>query len=264
MNPLLNYKTFGDPENKSAIILLHGLLGSMENWRSQAQKLSDHYFVITPDLRNHGQSPHLSGMRYKDMAGDILALAEHLGLEQFDLLGHSMGGKVAMYLALHHPETVNKLIIVDIAPKSYPLWHLTVFRALLGLPIDEITSRKQANDLLAEAIESPAERAFLLKNMQTSDAGGYEWRCNLPEITRTYLNIANFNPTADAVFDKPCIFIKGALSHYIDVDADYDCILPLFPQARIHTQDGAGHLPHVETPAPFFEMISEFLSVAAE
>jgi esterase len=165
---------------------------------------------------------------------------------------------------LHHPETVNKLIIVDIAPKSYPLWHLTVFRALLGLPIDEITSRKQANDLLAEAIESPAERAFLLKNMQTSDAGGYEWRCNLPEITRTYLNIANFNPAADAVFDKPCIFIKGALSHYIDVDSDYDCILPLFPQARIHTQDGAGHLPHVETPAPFFEMISEFLSVAAE
>lgn len=263
MNPLLNYKTFGDPENKSAIILLHGLLGSMENWRSQAQKLAEHYFVITPDLRNHGQSPHLSGMRYKDMAADILALAKHLGLEQFDLLGHSMGGKVAMHLALHHPEIVHKLIIVDIAPKSYPLWHLSVFRALLSLAVDEISSRKQANDLLSETIESPAERAFLLKNLQTNHQGSYEWRCNLAEITRTYLNIANFNPTDGAVFDKPCIFIKGERSQYIDADADYECIRPLFPQARIQSQADAGHLPHVETPAPFFAMISEFLSLPA-
>ena len=106
MNPLLHYKQFGETTADQNIILLHGLLGSMDNWRTQGNHLAkqDQYRVITPDLRNHGQSPHLSGMRYKDMAEDVLALADHLGIERFDLLGHSMGGKVAMYLALNHAD----------------------------------------------------------------------------------------------------------------------------------------------------------------
>ena len=261
MTPLLHYKQFGENEATRSIILLHGLLGSMDNWRSQANNLAkqDHYRVITPDMRNHGLSPHLSGMRYKDMAEDILALADHLGLVHFDLLGHSMGGKVAMHLALNHGDRLNKLIIVDIAPKPYKLWHIPVFKALLSLPVASFTSRKQANDQLAESIANDGERAFLLKNLKTSDDGGYEWRCDLQEITRTYLNIANFSTPNNAQFDKPCLFVNGANSPYIDAETDKELINGLFPQANIETIQGAGHLPHVETPQVFYQCIQSFL-----
>ena len=261
MNPLLHYKQFGENTANQSIILLHGLLGSMDNWRSQGSRLAkqDPYRVITPDMRNHGQSPHLSGMRYKDMAEDVLALADHLEIERFDLLGHSMGGKVAMYLALNHADRLNKLIIVDIAPKPYKLWHLPIFKALLSLPVASFTSRKQANEQLAESIPNDGERAFLLKNLQTSDDGGYEWRCDLQEITRTYLNIANFSVAENTQFNKPCLFVNGANSPYIDPEADKALITGLFPQATLQTIQGAGHLPHVETPDVFYQCIQSFL-----
>ena len=241
--------------------MLHGLLGSMDNWRGQAQKLSSHFNVITPDLRNHGHSPHLAGMRYKDMAEDVLALADDLGISSFDLLGHSMGGKVAMNLALNHPERLNKLIIVDIAPKSYPLWHLPIFNALLSLPVNEIKSRKEANDLLVDSIESPVERAFLLKNLKTNGSDGYEWRCDLAEITRTYLNVANFNSAEGVTFDKPTLFIKGGKSPYLDPIEDAEMISKLFPQSSIVTIDDAGHLPHIESAETFSAHINRFIGV---
>ncbi|WP_245929746.1 alpha/beta fold hydrolase [Leucothrix pacifica] len=261
MIPLLHYKQFGEESPNKNIILLHGLLGSMDNWRSQASKLAQHdgYRAITPDMRNHGQSPHISGMRYKDMAEDILQLADHLSIERFDLLGHSMGGKVAMYLALNHAERLNKLIIVDIAPKPYELWHIPVFKALLSLPVAEFTSRKQANDELAKSISNDGERAFLLKNLKTTDAGGYEWRCDLQEITRTYLNIASFNVANNVRFNKPCLFVNGGKSPYIDAEEDKELINGLFTQATIQTISEAGHLPHVETPADFYQRIQTFL-----
>lgn len=234
----------------------------MDNWRSQASYLAknDHLRIITPDMRNHGLSPHLSGMRYKDMANDILALADHLGLSTFDLLGHSMGGKVAMYLALNHADRLNRLIIVDIAPKPYKLWHLPIFKALLALPLDTIKSRKQANEFLSESIPDDGERAFLLKNLKASSNEGYKWRCNLQEITRTYLNIASFTTPDNSSFNKPTIFINGSDSPYIDPDGDHKLITQLFPQATIQTIQGAGHLPHVETPEAFYQCLHEFLS----
>jgi len=258
-NTQLNFKQFGDTD-RPALFMLHGLLGSMDNWRGQAQKLSSHYHVITPDLRNHGHSPHLSGMRYKDMAADILSLADDLNIQSFDLLGHSMGGKVAMNLALNNPERLNKLIIVDIAPKSYPLWHLPIFNALLALPVHEIKSRKVANDMLVDSIESPVERAFLLKNLKTDGNGGYEWRCDLAEITRTYLNVANFN-SSDTTFNKPTLFIKGGQSPYLNPAEDAEKISSLFPQSSITTIDDAAHLPHIESADTFSHHINSFLGV---
>ncbi|PWQ96672.1 alpha/beta fold hydrolase [Leucothrix arctica] len=260
-NTQLNYKQFGDTNNP-ALFMLHGLLGSMDNWRGQAQNLSSHFNVITPDLRNHGHSPHLSGMRYKDMAEDVLSLAEDLGISSFDLLGHSMGGKVAMNLALNHSERLNKLIIVDIAPKSYPLWHLPIFNALLSLPVHEIKSRKTANDMLIDSIESSVERAFLLKNLKSDGSGGYKWRCDLSEITRTYLNVANFNATAGVTFDKPTLFIKGGQSPYLDPVEDQEKITLLFPQASIITIEDAGHLPHIESAETFSEQVNSFLGLS--
>lgn len=259
-NTQLNYKQFGDTNNP-ALFMLHGLLGSMDNWRGQAQKLSTHYNVITPDLRNHGHSPHLAGMRYKEMAEDVLSLANDLSISSFDLLGHSMGGKVAMNLALNNADRLHKLIIVDIAPKSYPLWHLPIFNALLSLPVHEIKSRKTANDMLVDAIESPVERAFLLKNLKSNGNGGYEWRCDLSEITRTYLNVANFNSVEGVTFDKPTLFIKGGKSPYLDPIEDAEKINSLFPQATITSIDDAGHLPHIESAETFSSNINRFLNI---
>ena len=260
-NPLLSYKSFGDEANSSCIVLLHGMLGNMDNWRSQARRLSTHFRVITPDLRNHGDSPHLPGMRYQDMAADVLALMEHLEIQKFDLLGHSMGGKVAMEIALSHSEKVQRLIIVDIAPKPYSLWHLSLFKALLSLPVDELTSRKQADEMLSEHVEDPFERSFLLKNLKSNDGTGYSWQCNLDEITRAYLNIANFTRSDESPFGGDTLFISGEKSPYINTETDTPVIQKFFPSASIQTVQEAGHTPHIEKADEFYQMMSAFLAL---
>jgi esterase len=261
-NPLLSYKSFGDEANSSCIVLLHGMLGNRDNWRSQARRLSTHFRVITPDLRNHGDSPHFPGMRYQDMAADVLALMDHLGIKQFDLLGHSMGGKVAMEIALNHAERLERLIIVDIAPKSYQLWHLGIFKALLSLPVADLTSRNQADEMLSEHIENPFERSFLLKNLKSNDDGGYSWQCNLKEITRAYLNIANFTQSEQSSFDGETLFVSGEKSPYIDIMKDTSTIKSFFPTSSIQTIQNAGHTPHIEKADEFYKVMSEFLALS--
>lgn len=258
---LLHYKSFGDKSNTSSIVLLHGMLGSMDNWRTTAQRLSAHFHVITPDLRNHGRSPHLSGMRYQDMADDVLKLTQHLGLQKFDLLGHSMGGKIAIELALQQAKEIQRLIIVDIAPKPYQLWHLATFKALLTLPVATLTSRNQADKILSAQMDDPFERAFLLKNLQSNKSGGYSWRCNLQEITRAYLNIANFTQSETLTFSGPTLFIKGEKSHYIDLASDTSIIQSFFPNASIKSIEGSGHTPHIEKTDIFYQKISQFLDL---
>ena len=260
-NPLLHYKTYAKKEQANSIVLLHGMLGNMDNWRRQAQRLSKHFHVITPDLRNHGRSPHLSGMRYKDMASDVLALVEHLEINSFHLLGHSMGGKIAMEIALNHPQNIQKLMIIDIAPKAYQLWHLATFKALLALPVDQLTSRTQADKLLSEEIDDPFDRAFLLKNLKSNQSGGYSWRCNLEEITRAYLNISNFTQKEQAKFEGDVLFIKGEKSPYINIDQDTDVISNFFPKSDIKTVLNSGHNPHTENAEAFYVMISHFLDL---
>jgi esterase len=260
-NPLLSYKSFGEKTSASCIVLLHGMLGNRDNWRSQARRLSNHFRVITPDLRNHGESPHLPGMRYQDMADDVLVLMDHLGIKQFDLLGHSMGGKVAMEIALSHAERIKRLIIVDIAPKSYQLWHLGIFKALLSLPVAELTSRSEADEMLAEHIDDPFERSFLLKNLKSNDSSGYSWECNLQEITRAYLNIANFTRSDQSSFSGDTLFINGEKSPYIDPIKDTAIIKNFFPASSIQTIPDAGHTPHIEKADEFYQTMSEFLSL---
>jgi len=203
MQPLLHYKIYsgGDKQkNTPPLLILHGLLGSMDNWRSQAKRLAQSRTIITIDLRNHGHSPHLAGMSYKEMAMDVIAVLRHEKLAEVDLLGHSMGGKVAMWLALHFPALISRLIIVDIAPKTYPLWHQKVFAAMMKLPLSELKSRKEVDRYFAELIEDDVERIFLSKNLQRHQNGGYTWRCNLNEIAKGYLKIANL------VFPKIRVF----------------------------------------------------------
>ncbi len=259
---LLNYQVYGEENNSEnsgvPIVFLHGMLGELQNWNSQAKRFAaSGCQVIVVDLRNHGDSPHIKGMSYRQMADDILVLLAHLKLPSIYLSGHSMGGKVGMYLALNYPEVIKKLVVVDIAPITYSLWHQQIFHALFSLPLSEIASRRDADELLAEHIENAFERAFLLKNLKRV-GGGYEWKCDLLEISRNYLKIAGF-PVQNGSFDGEILFVKGADSGYI-TDEAMPKILHYFPSANIKTITNAGHLPHVQQADDFYEQVSEFLT----
>lgn len=258
----LNHKRF-IPESNSAkqkqpLIILHGLLGSMDNWRSQAKGLSQLQPVITVDLRNHGNSPHLQGMSYREMYDDVVSLAQHLSIESFDLLGHSMGGKVAMQLALSRSELINRLIVVDIAPKPYPLWHQETLHAMLTAPIETFRSRSDADNYLKQTISDQTERNFIIKNLQRNEEGSFDWKVNLKEISRGYLKIAGFT-TAEQQFNKDTLFIKGQNSTYIQ-DSDAPIISQLFPNSTQIAIENSGHMPHFEQAELFFNTVNAFLS----
>ena len=259
---LLNYKLFlpeiAAAQKKTPLIILHGLLGAMDNWRSQAKKLSVSRPVYTLDLRNHGDSPHLKGMSYREMYEDVLQVANHESLESFHLLGHSMGGKVAMQLALAKPSLVKSLTVVDIAPKHYPLWHQKTLQGVLSAPLDDLHTRQEIDNYLKPWIEDAAERTFMLKNLKRREhEKGFIWRCNLPEISKGYLKIAGFT-TALATYPNKCLFIKGDLSHYVQ-ESDTTLIQSLFPNAEIVGLKHSGHLPHFQEPEAFFDSLSQFL-----
>jgi len=261
---LLNYKLFSPnafsaEQQATPLFILHGLLGSMDNWRSQAKKLSQFRAVYTIDLRNHGDSPHLKGMSYREMYEDVLRIAEQEKLESFHLLGHSMGGKVAMKLALAHADKVESLMIVDIAPKPYPLWHQKTLQGVMTAPVADLASRQAVGEYLKPWIEDSAERTFMLKNLKRiKDKKGFEWRCNLYEISKGYLKIAGFT-TALETYTKKCLFIKGANSNYIQ-DADTTLINSLFPASTLVTIADSGHIPHFQQAELFFEEVNRFLS----
>ena len=258
---LLNYRIFPPEDNadKAAIplFILHGLLGSMDNWRSQAKRLSHARTVITVDLRNHGDSPHVKGMSYREMYEDVIKVAQAENIKKIHLLGHSMGGKVAMHLALAHPEIVESLIVVDIAPKPYPLWHQNMFQAVMTAPIETAKSRQELDEHLKIAIEDRAERSFMLKNIKRNGTA-FAWKPNLKEISRGYLKIAGFT-TALVQYSNKTLFIKGENSPYIQ-ETDHTLIKSLFPNASITSIKNSGHLPHIQQSDVFFDMATHFLS----
>lgn len=260
----LNYKLFL-PENShglknTPLFILHGLLGAMDNWRSQAKLLSQSRPVYTLDLRNHGNSPHLKGMSYREMYEDVIQLAEHINIKNFHLLGHSMGGKVAMQLALARPEIIRSLIVVDIAPKSYPLWHQKTLQGVMIAPVERMNSRQEIDKYLEPWIEDASERTFMLKNLKRSKKStntGFEWKCNLEEISKGYLKIAGFS-TALQTYTGDTLFIKGGQSNYIH-STDDTIIKQLFPKANIITLEESGHLPHIQQAQQFFTQVNTFL-----
>ena len=257
---LLNYKIFSPEDNankaKTPLFILHGLLGSMDNWRTQAKRLSQTRTIITVDLRNHGDSPHVKGMSYREMYEDVIKVAQAENIERFHLLGHSMGGKVAMQLALAQPTYIKSLIIVDIAQKPFPLWHQNLFQAVMTAPIETAKSRQELDNHLKIAIEDRAERSFMLKNIKRNK-DAYAWKPNLKEISRGYLKIAGFT-TALEQYPKATLFIKGDNSPYIQ-KSDNTLIQSLFPNATITTIKNSGHLPHIQQSDDFFSAVSSFL-----
>ncbi len=247
------YREFGQG---APVVILHGLFGFSDNWQTIAKGLADHRLVITPDLRNHGRSPHLPTHTYPEMADDLKTFLEEHWIFSTDLVGHSMGGKVAMQFALHHSDMVNKLVVVDIAPGEASDNHSDIFQSLLDLDLSKITTRQEADTFLAARIPDYGTRQFLLKNIGRDANGRFTWKMNLPVLWQEYPAIVA--AVDGEPFDKPALFIRGSRSGYIK-DADFSLIKTLFPQAEIKTIEDAGHWVHADKPAELLETLQTFL-----
>lgn len=254
---MLNYRLYGELTAETPLVVLHGLLGSLDNWATFARGQTGKRTVLVMDLRNHGDSPHVDGMSYREMVEDLIEVLDALGIHACDLMGHSMGGKVAMQLALQHPAMIHRLLVVDIAPKAYPPRHQALLQAMVSMPLAAMKSRKQADEWLAPTVKHPFERGFLLKNLNRNTDGSFRWQCNLHEIAKHYLKISGF-PASDAVCGAPALFIDGGQSDYVQ-DEDLPLIRQYFPEALRVTVDAAGHLPHVQMPAEFTQLVEDFL-----
>ncbi len=250
----LTFDEFGGADN-SPLIILHGFFASSRNWRQIAQRLAERYRVYVPDLRNHGASAHHPIMDYPVMAADLLRFIDERGLETASLLGHSMGGKVAMWLALTAPDRVHKLIVADIAPVSYKHSFDNTVLALKALPLADISNRKQAEMLLAGAIPDLSYRQFLLQNLLLKD-GKYCWRVDLDVFQRMAHHIAAFPDAAHlASFSGNALFIAGSDSDFVQPED----LNSLFPDALFSTIADAGHWLHVQQPDAFTALVEKFL-----
>jgi pimeloyl-ACP methyl ester carboxylesterase len=251
---VLHHKILGEG---FPVIVLHGLFGSGANWQSVANALAKSFRVILVDLRNHGSSPHSEIMNYSVMVEDISELQTSLAFGKADLLGHSMGGKVAMHFSQEYPEQVRKLVVVDAAPKQYPPWHRGILDALLGLDLNQPRTRAEIESVLEPAIPDLAVRRFLLMNLRADPQGRWYWRLGVQEINANYDQLNAF-PVSDGKFPGPTLFIRGQKSEYIKMD-DLGQIRVLFPRAEIVTIPEAGHWVHADALKQFTALTLEFL-----
>ncbi len=243
------------------VAILHGLFGSGRNWRSIAQQLAARHRVVAFDLRNHGASPWADGMSYGEMVDDLRASLRARGIEQAALLGHSMGGKVAMLAALLHPAEVDRLVVTDIAPAPNPPTLLAYVHAIRAADLRGVTRRSEVDAQLINAIPDTAERAFLLQNLVFAN-GTAHWRLNLEAIEREFPRIIGFPELPPgAAFNGPTLFIAGARSNYIQPEHQ-PVMRRWFPRSRIERIEGAGHWVHAEQPRAFLEAVGPFLSAA--
>ena len=252
----LAFEELGNPEEAS-LIIMHGFFASSRNWRQVAEKLAAKFHVYVLDMRNHGASPHHPVMDYPVMAADLLQFMDDKSLTTAAILGHSMGGKAAMWFALNHPERVDKLIVADIAPVSYSHCFDNLIAALKALPLHGISNRKQAELLLAADIPELSYRQFLLQNLILKD-GGYCWRVDLDIFQRSAPNIIAFPDAASVTpFTGKALFLAGADSGYVKADD----ITTLFPEAELNFIADAGHWLHVQQPGGFVERVEKFCNL---
>ncbi len=236
---------------KPPLVVLHGLLGSSRNWLTTGGDLAAHYQVFALDLRNHGKSPHGAPMDYVTMVADVLAWLDAQGLPKVALMGHSMGGKVAMLLACRHPERVERLVVVDIAPRDYLAHaHRAEFAAMNELRLETVQSRGEAELRFEARVSDWAMRKFLTTNLERTAEGRWQWLINLPVITAALPALEASPLQADDRFDGPVRFITGGKSRYVGT-ADQAVIHGHFPQATIEAIAASGHNPHMETRSEF-------------
>ncbi len=265
----LFFKKYGDGK---PLIILHGLFGMSDNWMTLAKQFAENGFACyTMDLRNHGRSPHSDVFNYKVMSDDILEFIQDENISSADFIGHSMGGKVAMFFAASHPGKINKLVVADISPRYYPPHHDGVISALNHVDLGFILSRKEVEEKLRISIHDEATVQFLLKNLYWKEEPGDDgrvgvsdeaekklaWRFNLPAIEKNIDSVGEALPK-DFLFNKPTLFIKGERSGYITSDDEKE-ITKYFPEGEFKTIAGAGHWVHAEKPNEFLQVVLDFL-----
>ena len=249
----LAVREFGEV-NARPLVLLHGLFGSARNWQSQARALADEYRVLAMDLRNHGESPWVETMSYREMAEDVASFLTREGLEGATVMGHSMGGKTAMVLALEQGELVSRLIVVDIAPVAYAHTHLPYIKAKQAVDLDAVSRRSEVDLVLQEAIPERGLRSFLLHNLVT-EGGRLRWRINLEALHDNMDDLVSFpDPVDDLSYDGPTLFLAGAESQYLQL-APLPRIRTLFPASEIDAIAAAGHWLHADQPQAFLARV---------
>ena len=238
------------------LLVLHGFLGMSDNWRSMGKQWAAHFEVHLIDLRNHGRSFHSDAFSYADMAEDLTAYCDHHQPHQVIVLGHSMGGKLAMHYATTNPEQVEKLIVADIVPKTYPPHHDHILEGLMDLHTHPPKSRGDADQRLSQFVTEQGTRSFLLKNLyRTRD--GFALRVNAPVLQE---QVGQVMMASDANYHGPTLFLAGEKSDYI-LPQDHVQIASQFPQAIVKTIPNAGHWLHAESPVDFAAEVAEFLGI---
>ena len=251
----LFYKQYGS--SGEPVFILHGIFGMLDNWHNIAKKLSEQYTVYTIDARNHGQSPHSDVMSYQVMAEDIIELGDDLGINRFILIGHSMGGKTAMWAANQFPERISQLVLVDIAPITYKPGHGQYFKAFEEIPWQNLTSRKEVDEALMAYEEDMGVRLFLAKNIERNEAGNFAVKSNIPALKNAYEEIIGELKFTN-VYKGKTLFILGERSRYLR-EEDKPYILQYFPEAKFATISNAGHWVHADNPVGFVTALLDFL-----
>lgn len=260
---VLNYMEMG-PEQASdslPLVVIHGLLGSADNWRTHVKAWQQNRRVIAVDLRNHGRSPHVDGMTYSEMTHDVLALMDHLSIDQAHVLGHSMGGKVAISLACLAPERVASLVVADIAPVAYQHGHDDVFAALQEVEKGKPANRRDADALLAKHVDSRPVRLFLATNLERSsdkEAPHMSLRVGLAQIMQGYPDVIAA-PAGEPAYEGPSLVLRGADSDYVS-DERIPAVKEWLPKARIVTLKEAGHWLHADQPQAFQQAVETFIT----
>ncbi len=239
------------------LVILHGLFGSSDNWFTLAKTFSQQYQVFLVDQRNHGQSPHTEEFNYRLLAEDIEDFLLSNTIADPIVIGHSMGGKAAMNLAVKSPDSISKLVVVDIVPKTYPVHHDHILDGLEAIDLNKLTSRAEADQILSKFIPEPDVRQFLLKNLSRTTNGGFEWKINLKAIDNHIEEIGE-GMQYPGKFEKSTLFIKGAKSNYYST-GDEELIKSIFPKTTFSTLD-TGHWVQAEKPVEFANTVLEFLS----
>ncbi len=253
---MLHRVTYGNDTALPPLLIVHGLFGSARNWGAIQRRLADGRRVVAVDQRNHGDSFRAETQTYADMAGDLAQVIESDGIP-FDVVGHSMGGKAAMVLALTRPDLVNRLVVADIAPVAYGHSNRHLVRAMAGLDLSDLTQRSEADRRLQSAVPDAGTRAFLLQSLDLKEKPP-RWRLNLPVLDAEMNGIVGWPEGVTGRYDGPTLFLSGAASDYVRPD-HRDRIKGYFPKAVLAKLPGAGHWLHADKPREFEAALMAFL-----
>lgn len=257
MSTHIHFKYSDHPTSNELLVLIHGLFGSLDNLSFIHRHFEKSCNVLAVDLPNHGKSAHVSGFTLNCCVEALLPVVKNHVNGPVYVIGHSLGGKVAMLMALNNPAMVQKLVVADIAPVVYPSLHNTIISALLDVNLDNLNNRNDADSQLSSAIPESGIRQFLLKGLWQTAEGKWQWRFNLRDLAENYENIRGW-PDTEKSFSHPSLFVKGGNSEYIKKEMQ-PTIVSRFPNARAHIIENAGHWLHAEKPVAFNNVVERFL-----